>query len=152
MTLVRWNPAKELLNMDREFRRIFDVFDNKFGTRKSTDEEYESAVWSPLTDIVEDNDKYTLKLDLPGVEKNDVKLSYKDGELAISGERKEEKESKESKYHRVERSYGKYFRSFRLPEKIKEDKIAAEFKNGTLTVNIPKAEEVKPREISISVN
>ncbi len=152
MTLVRWNPAKELLNFDREFRRFFDVFDNKFGTRKSSDEESESAVWSPQTDIVEDNDKYTLKLDLPGVDKKDVKLSYKDGELSISGERKEEKESKDSKVHRVERSYGKYYRSFRLPEKIKDDSIKAEFKNGTLTINIPKAEEVKPREIEINLN
>ncbi len=148
MTLVRWKPAKELLNMDREFRKIFDAF----GNNKSSDEEYESAVWSPLTDIVEDNDKYTLKLDLPGVEKSDVKLSFKDGELSISGERKEEKESKDTKYHRVERSYGKYFRSFRLPEKIKEDGIKAEFKNGTLTIDIPKAEEVKPREIEINLN
>jgi len=152
MTLVRWNPAKELLNLDREFKKIFNAFDNESYSCRNSETESKDAVWSPLTDIVEDNDKYTLKLDLPGVDKKDVKLSFKDGELSISGERKEEKESKDSKYHRVERSYGKYYRSFKLPEKIKDDGIKAEFKNGTLAIEIPKAEEVKPREIEINLN
>ena len=106
----------------------------------------------PLTDIVENKDSYTLKLDIPGVDKKDVKISYSNGELQISGERKEEKEEKDSKYHRVERSFGKYYRSFRLPEKIKDDQIKAEFKNGSLNILIPKADEVKPKEIEISVN
>jgi HSP20 family protein len=153
MALVRWNPARELLDVDRELKKMFNSFENRFGFGKENDnEEYESAVWMPLTDISENKDSYSLKLDLPGVDKKDVKISYSNGELQISGERKEEKEEKDSKYHRVERSFGKYYRSFRLPEKIKDDQIKAEFKNGSLNILIPKADEVKPKEIEISVN
>ena len=122
------------------------------GKKENSDEEYESAVWMPLTDIKETNDEYRLMLDIPGVDKKDVKISFSNGELQISGERKEEKEDKNEKYHRVERSFGKYYRSFRLPDKIQQDNIKAEFNNGSLRVTIPKAEEVKPKEIEIKVS
>ncbi len=153
MTLVKWNPAKELLNFEREFNKIFNTFGSRFGlTGSETNEEYENAVWMPLTDIIEDEDNFVLRLDLPGVNKDDVKISYADGQLSISGERKQEKESKDSRYHRVERTYGKYFRSFTLPSKIKEDKIDAKFKDGQLTITVPKAEEAKPKQIEIKVS
>jgi HSP20 family protein len=153
MAIVKWNPARELLNVEREFNKIFNSFGGRFGvTDTSNDNEYENAIWSPLTDVSEDKDNYVLRLDLPGVNKEDVKISYSDGQLNISGERKQEKETKELKFHRVERVYGKYFRSFVLPGKIKEDKIDAEFKNGQLLITIPKADEVKPKEISIKFN
>jgi len=133
---------------------MFKSFDDRFGfvKREENGDEYENAVWMPLTDVAEDNDNYYLKADLPGIKKDDVKISYTNGNLSISGERAQEKESKDKQYHRIERSYGKYYRSFRLPEKIKEDKINAEFKDGQLNVTIPKAEEVKPKEIAIKVN
>jgi HSP20 family protein len=154
MALTRWNPSRELLNLDREFKRMFDFFDDRFGlSPKTADQnEYDNAVWSPLTDVEENGDNYLLKLDLPGVKKEDVKISYSDGQLSISGERKQENVKKDSKIHRLERAYGKYYRSFNLPKKIKEDKINAEFKDGQLTITIPKAEEAKPKEIEISVN
>lgn len=151
MALVRWNPTKELMNVEREFNRLLDSFGNRFGLR-DTDEGLENAVWSPLTDISEDNDKYVVSMDIPGVDKKDVKISYKNGSLIVSGERKQESEDKSSKYHRIERAYGKYYREFTLPEKIVEDKIEANFKDGTLKVTIPKAEEAKPKEIAIHVN
>ncbi|KUG24903.1 heat shock protein hsp20 [hydrocarbon metagenome] len=151
MALVRWNPTKELMNIEREFGKLFNTFGSRFGLRDS-DDDFENAVWSPLTDISEDNDKYTLSMDIPGVDKKDVKISYKNGSIVVSGERKQESEEKTSKYHRIERAYGKYYREFMLPEKIIEDKIEAKFKDGTLTVIIPKAEEAKPREIDIKVN
>jgi len=153
MAIVRWNPARELLNVEREFNKIFNNFNGRFGLfDRDEDSEYDNAVWMPLTDISEDKDNFILKLDLPGVGKNDLKISYSDGQLSISGERKQEKETKDSKYHRVERAYGKYYRSFTLPSQIKEDKIDAEFKDGQLTITVPKAEEVKPKEISIKIN
>jgi HSP20 family protein len=153
MSLVRYNPMRDLLNAEREFSRLFSDLENRFNfpSRKEADEEYENAVWMPLTDIYEDKDNYRLILDLPGLSKSDVKLSYLNGELKISGERQQQKEEKDGKFHRVERTYGKFYRSFRLPEKVKEDKIEAEFKDGQLTVVIPKAEEVKPKELQISV-
>ncbi|MEJ2195369.1 MAG: Hsp20/alpha crystallin family protein [Ignavibacteriaceae bacterium] len=154
MSIVRFNPVRDLLNVEREFNRMFKSFDDRFGfvKREENGDEYENAVWMPLTDVAEDNDNYYLKADLPGIKKDDVKISYTNGNLSISGERAQEKESKDKQYHRIERSYGKYYRSFRLPEKIKEDKINAEFKDGQLNVTIPKAEEVKPKEIAIKVN
>jgi len=152
MAIVKWNPAKELLNVEREFNRFFNTFGRHFGISSGEiEEEFENAVWMPLTDIIEGKDNYVLKLDLPGVSKNDVKISYSDGQLMISGERKQEKESKDSKYHRVERSYGKYYRSFTLPQKIQEDKIDAEFKDGQLTITVPKSEEAKPKELDIKI-
>jgi HSP20 family protein len=144
---------RDLLTAEREFSRLFSGLENRFNfpLRKETDEEYENAVWMPLTDIYEDKDNYRLILDLPGLSKSDVKLSYLNGELKISGERQQQKEEKDGKFHRVERTYGKFFRSFKLPEKVKEDNIEAEFKDGQLTVVIPKTEEVKPKEMQISV-
>lgn len=151
MALVRWNPTRELMNLEKEFSKLFNTFGSRFGLRDS-DDDFENAVWSPLTDISEDNDKYVLSMDIPGVDKKDVKIAYKNGSIVVSGERKQESEEKTSKYHRIERAYGKYYREFMLPEKIVEDKIEAKFKDGTLTVTIPKAEEAKPREIDIKVN
>ena len=153
MAITRWNPARELLNVEREFNKFFNTFGNRFGLLETSEaDEYENAVWMPLTDISENKNSFILKLDLPGVSKEDVKISFSDGQLNISGERKQEKENKDSKYHRVERTYGKYFRSFTLPKQIKEDKIDAEFKDGQLTITVPKAEEIKPKEIPIKVN
>jgi HSP20 family protein len=153
MALVKWNPSKELLSIEREFNRMFNSLSNRFGfgSGDDVDKEYENAVWSPLSDVYEDTDNYVLTLDLPGIKKDSVKISYVDGQLNISGERKQDKESKDGTYHRVERSYGKYFRSFSLPKEIKEDKIDAEFKDGQLTITVPKAEEVKPKEIDIKI-
>jgi len=154
MTLVKFNPVREMLDIEREFNRMFNTWGSRFGLTKKSDidDEYENAVWMPLTDIAEDNDSYYLKVDLPGISKEDVKISYKEGTVCISGERKQEKESKDAKYHRIERSFGKYYRSFNVPKEIKEDKIKAEFKDGQLAVTLPKAEEVKPKEIDIKVS
>ena len=154
MAIIRFNPVRDLLNVEREFNRMFKSIEDRFGIYKKEDydEEYENAVWSPMTDIYEDKDEYKMKADLPGIKKEDVKISYSDGKLSISGEREQEEESMDAKCHRVERTFGKYYRSFTLPKEIKEDKIKADFKNGQLTVTIPKAEEVKPKEIAIKVN
>jgi len=152
MAITKWNPTRELLNVEREFNRLFNSLGTRFGLMETPEtDEYENAVWMPLTDITEDKDNYILKLDLPGVTKDDVKISFTDGMLNISGERKQEKDVKDSKYHRMERTYGKYFRSFSLPSKIKENNIDAEFNNGQLIITVPKAEEAKPKEIPIKV-
>ncbi len=153
MTLVRFNPNRDLIDFEREFNKMFNSFENRFGISKSKDGDtgYENAVWAPLTDIYEDNNKFSLKVDLPGIKKEDVKISFTNGKLNISGERIQESESKDAKCHRIEKSYGKYFRSFNLPELIQSEKINAEFANGQLTITIPKAEEAKPKEIEIKV-
>jgi len=153
MSLIKWNPARELLNVEREFGKLFKDFEGRFGFGKSdVDESYENAVWSPLTDIHETENEFKLQLDLPGVKKDDLKIAFSDGELKISGERKYEKEDKNTKYHRIERAFGKYYRSFTLPKSADAEKIKAEFKDGQLLIVIPKREEAKPKEIAISVN
>jgi len=152
MSLIRWNSGKDLLDFEKEFRRVFDQL-NPFGGEKSVMDLYESSVWSPLTDILEDKDHFILKCDLPGISKEDVKIQVSGGKLSISGERKQETEKKEQNYHRIERVTGKFFRSFTLPDLIRQDEIRAEFDKGQLTITIPKAEAIKPREIPVvSVN
>ena len=150
MTLTRWNPTRELLDIEKEFNRLFNSFGRKFGN--GDNEEYENAVWTPLTDVTEDKDNYTISLDIPGVSKENVKISYNNGQLTVSGERKQEKEEKEKNFYRVERSYGKFYRAFNLPQEIKEDNIEAQFKDGQLNITVPKAEKVKPKEIEIKVS
>ena len=154
MAIVRFNPVRDLLNVEREFNRMFKSMEDRFSLSKKedVDDEYENAVWMPLTYIYEDKNDYKIKADLPGIKKDDVKISFSDSKLSISGERALEEESKDSKCHRIERTFGKYYRSFTLPKEIKEDKIKADFRDGQLTVTIPKAEEVKPKEIKIKIN
>jgi len=152
MTLTRWNPTREILGMEKEFSKFFDSFNNRFGLKTSIDDdEFMNAVWSPLTDVVENEEKYSLRLDLPGVKKEDVKIKFVNGQLSISGERHSESEKKDSTYHHIERAFGKYYRAFNLPEKIVEDKISADFKDGILSVTIPKAEEAKPKQIEVKI-
>ncbi len=151
MAIVKFNPMKDLLDFEREFDKMINSFGIRLNPDEETNEELENAMWMPLSDIYEDNDNFKLKLDIPGVNKDDVKISYSDGELIISGERKQEKETDNSKYHRIERSFGKFYRSFTLPKKIKEEKIEAEFKDGQLVITIPKSEEAKAKLIDIKI-
>lgn len=153
MTLVRFNPVRDMLDIEREFNKMFNSFESRFGITKNNDdnEEYENAVWMPLTDVYEDKDNFKMKIDLPGIKKEDVKISYSNGKLSISGERVEEEENKDAKCHRIERTFGKYYRSFNLPENVQADKIDAKFNDGQLSITIPKAEEAKPKEIEVKV-
>jgi HSP20 family protein len=132
-----------MMNLQREFNRVFSGFDSK------KDEDYESAVWSPMVDIVEDAEKYTLSFDLPGQKKDEIKMNFVENTLKISGERKSLEENTESTCHRVERLTGKFYRSFTFPTQVNPEKIAARYEDGVLVVTVPKAEEVKPRLISI---
>ncbi len=112
---------------------------------------YADGVMPPV-DIEEDDREYLLKAELPGMKKEDVKLKVEGGTLSISGERKEEKEEKDKKHHRVERSYGAFMRSFALPEVVLSEKVSAEFKDGILTVHVPKDEKAKPKAIEVKVS
>ena len=152
MSIIRWNPARELLNMEREFNKLFNSFGKRFSIGESDSlDEYENAIWMPLADIKEDKNNYFVMLDLPGISKDEVKVAYNNGQLSVSGERKQEKETMDSKFQRVERVFGRYYRSFTLPQKVKEDKIEAEFKDGQLKITVPKAEEAKPKELEIKI-
>jgi len=108
--------------------------------------------WLPPVDIEENDREYILKAELPGMKKEEVKLTVEGGTLSISGERKAEKEEKDKKYHRMERSYGAFQRSFTLPEGALAEKISAEFKDGVLLVHLPKDETAKPQAIEVKVS
>jgi HSP20 family protein len=125
----------------REIDRVFDAF---FG---QTDQ---GRRWVPPMDLVEAEDHFLLKADLPGLEEGDVNIEVQDGTLTISGERKAEHERREGGFHRIERAFGSFSRSLTLPDGVDPEAIAASFSHGVLEVRIPKPEERKPRRISIS--
>lgn len=150
MSLIKYNPSRELLRIEKDFGNLFKNLFGKFNL--NTDDDLMEANWAPLSDVAETDNEYKIMLDIPGVEKNDIKVSVKNGMLCVSGERKNEKEYKNSNYYKIEKAYGKYYRSFSLPENIDEKKIEAEFKNGTLTLHLPKTEEAKPKQIEVKIN
>ena len=125
----------------REIDRVFDAF---FG---QTDQ---GRRWVPPMDLVEVENHFVLKADLPGLDEGDVNIEIQDGTLTISGERKAEHEQREKGWYRIERSFGSFNRSLTLPDGVDPDRIDASFANGVLEVHIPKPEERKPRRISIS--
>ena len=114
-------------------------------------EPFSMAAWSPSCDIYETENDIVVKAEIPGVKKEDVKLTMQDNVLTLSGERKFEEETKKENYVRVERGYGSFTRSFTLPPFVDEKKISAEFKDGLLEVKLPKLEQAKPKEVEIKV-
>ena len=109
------------------------------------------ADWSPTVDISETEAEYAIKAELPEVKKEDVKVTVEDGVLTLQGERKQEKEEKGKKYHRVERSYGRFVRSFTLPDSVDESKVKAEYADGVLHLHLPKSEKAKPKQIDVKI-
>lgn len=109
------------------------------------------AEWAPLVDISEDDKEYRIKVELPEVKKEDVKVTAEAGTLTIMGERRFEKEEKGRKHHRVERAYGTFGRSFSLPDDASPAKVSAEFKDGVLSVHLVKDEKAKPQQVEVKV-
>ena len=109
------------------------------------------AEWRPLVDVTEDDKEYLVKAELPEVKKDEIKVTVQNGTLTISGERKFEKEEKNKKYHRIERAYGSFERSFGVPEDADANKITSDFKDGLLTVHLPKTPSAKPKSIEVKV-
>jgi HSP20 family protein len=107
--------------------------------------------WCPAVDISENGDNLFVDVEIPGMKKEDINISLENNVLSLQGEKKQEKEVKEENYHRWERNYGSFARSFELPVQVQSDKIKASYRNGVLHIELPKAEEVKPREIPIEV-
>jgi HSP20 family protein len=147
MSLIRYiNPELNSLgNLRDHFGRLFDI---AFPTRPAES----LADWTPALDAHEDKDKYTVSVEVPGLKKEDINVSVHDGVLTVSGERKNEKTVKEGTVHRTERFYGKFSRSVSLPTAVRSDKVSAVYKDGILTVEIPKAEEAKPKTVEIKVS
>jgi HSP20 family protein len=147
MALVRWEPARELTSLQNDMNRLFNTF---FDT-PTTGNGDTARRWIPAMDVVETDDHFVLKADLPGLAEEDVNVEVEDNVLTVSGERKAEHEDKRDGYVRVERSYGSFRRSLTLPEGIDPEAVSASFDKGVLEVRIPKPEQRKPRRVAIQV-
>ncbi len=146
MALLRWDPFRDLLSLQDRMNRIFE---ESFPKTRVFEGSLTTGVWSPAVDIYETEKAIVLKVELPGLSKDDINIEIKDDNLILRGERKFEKDIREENYHRIERSYGKFSRSFSLPGTIDRNKVDATFKDGILEIKIPKAEETKPKQIEI---
>ncbi len=145
MPIVRWEPFRDLLTTQDRLNRLFnETFSRFFGA-----EELPSRAWAPPVDIYETDENLVLKAELPGMDPEDVEVRVQDSTLYLKGERKFEKEVKEDNYHRIERAFGSFTRTFPLPSSIDADKVKAEYKDGVLTLTMPKREEAKPKTIKI---
>lgn len=152
MAIIKWGPTTDLAReLDSMQRRINRMFNNFFEGRMSEEGDIALSAWSPAVDIVEREDSFVIEAELPGMKKDDIKISLANDILTIQGEKKSEREEKKENYHRTERTYGKFSRSFSLPGNIKSDKVEAEFSNGVLRITVPKSEEAKPKQIEVKV-
>lgn len=147
--VVRWDPFKEMEEIQNRLSKYFGMGPTRLADIK--EEPMMLSEWAPSVDIIEDEKEWLVKADLPEVKKEDVKVTIENGALVITGERKLEKEEKEKKYHRIERAYGKFLRTFTLPEGADGAKIAADFKDGVLKVHLPKSEKAKGKAVEVKV-
>ena len=149
MNIVRFDPFREMATLQDRVNRIFADAYNRHGEDDLTTR----GAWVPPVDIFEnDNHELVLKAELPDVTREDISLRVENNTLTISGHKKAETDVKEQQYRRIERSYGSFSRSFTLPATVDASAIAADYKNGVLTVRLPLREEAKPRQIQVAVN
>ena len=143
--LTRWNPLRELEDFQH---RILSAFNPTSARRGNGQETMSSSDWFPPVDISETEAEYVIAAELPGIKKDDVKVTMENGMLTIAGERREDKSLK---YHRVERCYGTFMRGFSLPSDGDSGKIKAEFKDGVLMIRVAKSEAAKPKQIEVKL-
>ena len=149
MNLVKWDPFKELEDVSTRLNRLFGRPALPVGSDR---EMLSLADWMPSVDISETDNAYLVKAEIPGVNKDDVKVTIEDGMLTIQGERKQEKEDKDKKYHRIERSYGSFMRSFRIPDDADESAVKAEFKDGMLNVTLNKSKKSRSNAVNVAIS
>jgi HSP20 family protein len=146
MTLIKWDALREIENLLDRYNRPSQWLPQRGQELLSTGE------WCPSVDISETEQEFLIKAELPGLQKEDVKVNMKDNVLTLQGSRKQESETKGHHYHRIERSYGNFLRSFTLPENIDTNKLKANFNNGILEIKIPKSETAINKSIEIAIN
>jgi HSP20 family protein len=145
MTLVKFSPLRDMVVTQNRLNRLVDsFFAERFGHEGN-----EPSGWSPRVDVEETDTAIVFRADLPGMHKEDMHIATEDGRLTLRGERKLHHEEEDKNYRRLERAHGSFSRTYALPPTVVADKIEASYKEGVLEVTVPKAEEVKPREIEI---
>jgi HSP20 family protein len=145
MALIPWRPWRELDVLRREMDDLWDRF---AGERPL---QWLRGEWTPSLDISETKDKVVVKAEAPGLDPNEIDISLSGGTLTLKGEKKQEREEKDENYHLVERSYGSFSRSVRLPAEVQEDKVKANYKDGVLTITLPKTERAAEKAVKVEV-
>jgi HSP20 family protein len=152
MALIRWEPVREINTIQSEMNRLFNtLFESPTHAGNGGSAGSSLRRWIPAMDLVETDDDFVLRADLPGLSEGDVNIELEDNVLTISGERKAEHEERKEGYYRVERSSGSFSRSLTLPEGVDPAAVKASFDRGVLEVRVPKPEAKKPRKVAISV-
>lgn len=141
--IMRWPEVPGFGSLQKEMDRVFEEFFRRSGLPMR---------WGPVVDVVENADSVTVKAELPGIDPKDVDISVSGDTLTIKGEKKEEKEEKGKSFYRVERTYGSFCRSISLPTGVEADKAKADYKDGVLSVTLPKSEKVKAKKIPIKTD
>ncbi len=148
MAIVRWDPFRDLAEVQDRVNRVLGEF---YGTR-GQDDVMRRGAWIPPVDIYEGaNHEMINKAELPDVKREDIDIRVENNTLTLTGEKKFDDEVKKDQYHRVERAYGQFSRSFSLPSTIDTEKVAADYRNGVLTIKLPMREEAKPKQIQVQV-
>jgi HSP20 family protein len=146
--LSNWTPFDRISTLREEMNRLFDLTTPGVGGR----EDRLLGLWSPPLDVFQDKDHVFVKVELPGMKKEDIEISLHENNLSISGERKHEQEVKEGESFRSERFFGRFHRSVSLPVQVQPDTVKAQYKDGILGVTLQKAEEAKPKQIEVQVS
>lgn len=141
--VVRFDPFRDITSLRDEVNRLF--------TRTLGDGPAAGATWSPAVDIFDSAEEVLLKVEVPGLDAEDIEIEVDDNVLTLSGERRFGDRVEEGRYHRVERAYGRFARSVTLPQGVRADAITAQMDRGVLEVHVPKADEIKPRKIAVQV-
>ena len=142
--MTRRSPNRTLRSLQRDVDSLFDRFFDRSGR-----EESRSAVWAPQTDLIETDDSFQLRLDVPGMTKSDIDINLQNRTLTVSGERESETKEESEEYVRVERAFGSFHRTFTLPDAVDDENIKATYDNGVLSIHVPKTEESTRRKIEI---
>ena len=146
MVVTRWDPFRELASLQNRVNGLFQDYG------RGQDELTTTSSFVPAVDVYEDEHKVTLKLEIPGVNQEDLDIRLENNTLTVHGERKFEKEEKEENFHRIERRYGSFARSFTLPNTIDTENVHASYENGVLKLELAKRAEAKPKQIKVNIS
>ncbi len=145
--LTRWEPFREFATLQDRMNRLFRESYNDAGR----DESLTTSSFAPAVDVYEDEHKVTLKIEVPGINENDIDIRVENNTLTVHGQRNIEKEEKEENYRRVERQYGSFTRTFTLPPTVDNDNVSATYDRGVLKISLPKKAEAKPKQIKVNI-
>ena len=148
MNIVRFDPFREMAVLHDRVNRVFGDLQRRYD-----DDVAARGAWVPPVDIFENEQhELVLKAELPDLKREDIDIRVENNTLTLSGQKKSEEEVNEDRYHRIERTYGHFSRTFTLPNTVDTGKIAADYKNGVLTVRLPKREDARPKQIQVQIN